>query len=291
MEFSGSGEEYSNKQFWDEYWKDEKRSGYEFLFSELVDRYVDWNKIKNYMEIGGAPGTIMSYMFHAHRLDVSTVDFCNPKILSELLDRNKIKDYKIYNENFVDFDTEPHLKKYDMVASWGIVEHFSLEESYNFIQKHKAMVSGNGYLIIELPNIRGFNWLLYRLMNNDLLKIHNLKTMDLSFLRQAIKGDKEFKILYGNYYLTSFLEYSSANEFFERHKVIKLIFGFFKSIFAVLHLNNIPNRLFSPYIVFIAQREEQSFGSAHYFHSNSDVKRVRLIYPAPGSRKLNNFRT
>lgn len=247
-------EEYSNKQFWDDYWTNEKRSGFEFLFSTLVDKYVDWNKIKNYMEIGGAPGSIMSYMFHVHRLDVSTVDFCNRKILSDFLEKNEIKNYKIYNENFMYFDVGPHQKKYDMVASWGVVEHFALEETYQFIQKQKTMVSSDGYLIVELPNIRGFNWLLYRLMNNDLLKIHNIKTMDLSFLRQSIECDKKFKILYGNYYLTSFLEYSSTNEFFYKHRFIKLIFSFLKRIFAVLHLNNISNRFFSPYIVFIAKR-------------------------------------
>lgn len=253
-------EKYSNKQFWDEYWKEEKRSGYEFLFSEIVDRYIDWNKIKNYMEIGGAPGTILSYMYNVHKLDVSTVDFCNPKILSELLDRNNIKDYKIYNEDFSLFNTTLHVKQYDLVASWGFIEHFPLEESFEFIQKHKEMVSDNGYLIVEIPNIRGFNWLLYRLMNNELLKIHNLKTMDISFLRTAIENDQKFKVLYGDYYLTSFFEYSSTNEFFEKHKVIKKLFGLLKRVFSTLHINNIPNRLFSPYIVFIAQRVEGGCG-------------------------------
>lgn len=248
--------EYSTKQFWDGYWKDEKRSGYEFLFEEIVNNYVDWGSIKSYMEIGGAPGTIMSYMYHEHGLDVSTIDFCDPHILSDLLSGNSIKNYHIYNEDFSNTDIKKHHKKYDLVASWGFVEHFELEESDKFIQKHKDMVSDNGYLIIELPNIRGFNWLLYRIMNNELLKIHNTKTMDIAFLKSAVEKGGQFGILYGNYYLTSFLEYSSTNEFFERHKLIKSVFGVLKKLFAFLKLNNIPNRLFSPYIVFIAKRIE-----------------------------------
>lgn len=250
-------EEYSNKQFWDQYWREEKRNGYEFLFSDIVDRFINWKNVKNYMEIGGAPGTIMSYMYHVHKLDVSTVDFCNPQILSDLLDGNNIKEYQIYNEDFSKFDTSLHYKKYDLVASWGFVEHFKLKESGRFIQKHKDMVADNGYLIVELPNIRGFNWLIYRVLNNNLLKIHNIKTMDLKFLREEIEKGGKFEILYGNYYLTSFLEYSSANEFFDRHKIIKKIIGTLKDIFASIHVNNIPNRFFSPYIVFIARRIEE----------------------------------
>lgn len=219
-----------------------------------MDRYLDWTQIENYMEIGGAPGTIMSYMFHTHHLRVNTVDFCDSQILSELLDRNHVEDYHIFSEDFSRFDSGAHRKEYDLVASWGFVEHFDRDQSDHFIQKHKEMVSDGGYLVIELPNIRGFNWLLYRVMNYDLLKIHNTKTMDLNFLRQAIESDHLFEILYGNYYLSSFLEYSSSNEFFDRHRVIKAVFGALKRVCAALRLNNLPNRLFSHYVVFIARR-------------------------------------
>ena len=146
---------FSNKTFWDKYWEAEKRSGYDFLFHKIVDKYIDWGRVRDYMEIGGAPGTIMSYMFHVHKLEVSTVDFCNPEILSELLERNKVRNYRIYNEDFSEFDVSPHSRKYDLVASWGFVEHFGLEDANGFIQKHKEMVSEGGYLIVELPNIRG----------------------------------------------------------------------------------------------------------------------------------------
>jgi len=163
----------------------------------------------------------------------------------------------MFNEDFRHFDITPHVKKYDLVSSWGFIEHFELEESYEFIQKHKEMVSSNGYLIIELPNIRWFNWLLYRLINNNLLKIHNLETMDISFLKRAIEKDQKFKILYGNYYLTSFFEFSSSNEFFKRHSVIKHIFELIKKSIRALHVNDIPNKFFSPYIVFIAKRVKE----------------------------------
>lgn len=249
-------EKYGNRQFWNNYWGEEQRSGYEFLFSEIVNRYINWSDINNYMEVGGAPGTIMSYMFHMHKLAVSTVDYCDSNIISELLERNRVENYKIYNDDFSEFDTANHYKEYDLVASWGFIEHFEIEKSDMFIQKHKEMVSDNGYLIIELPNIRGFNWLIYRLINKELLKIHNINTMDINFLKHSIERDNTFKVLYGDYYLSSFFEYSSMNEFFCRHRVVKKFFSIIKKVSAFLGTNNIPNRFFSPYIVFIAQRIE-----------------------------------
>lgn len=244
----------NNINFWNEYWKKETRRQEEFMFADLLDKYLEWDMIGTYMEIGGAPGSIMSYMVKHHGLDVFTVDFCNKKIIDDFMENAHVKKYKIYDEDFETFDVEKHKNRYDCVASWGFIEHFNIKLTSQFIKKHKEMVSKNGYLIIELPNIRKFNWLIYKIFNKELLSIHNIKTMDLNYLRQEIIDD-EFELLYGNYYLTSFFEYNSSNAFFKNHSIIKYIFMFFKVIGKMLHLSNIPNRVFSPYIVFIARRK------------------------------------
>lgn len=248
---------YSNKRFWDDYWNEETRKEYEFIFSPILDKYVDWTHVANYMEIGGAPGTIMVYMYHNHQLDVNTIDFCNSSIISNLLDENHVHDYTIISEDFSVFNANEHCQKYDMVASWGFVEHFDIKTSHEFIQKHKEMVGEGGYLIIELPNIRRFNWLIYRIVNNNLLKIHDLQTMDLKYLTDSIEEGNQFEILYGDYYLTSFFDFSSSNEYFDRHRVIKNLFKSLKELLSYFHLDNIPNRFFSPYIVFIARRNDR----------------------------------
>lgn len=244
----------NNKDFWNEYWKKETRRQEEFMFADLLNKYLEWDMISTYMEIGGAPGSIMSYMVKYHGIDVFTVDFCNKKIIEEFMESAQVKKYKIYDEDFETFDVKEHINRYDCVASWGFIEHFDIELTSQFIKKHKEMVSKNGYLIIELPNIRKFNWLIYKIFDKELLSIHNIKAMDLNYLRREINDD-EFELLYGNYYLTSFLEYNSSNVFFANHRIIKYIFNFFKEIGKKLHLSNIPNRFFSPYIIFIARRK------------------------------------
>lgn len=245
---------YSNSKFWSDYWIKENRNVDEFMFSDLIDQYIDWENIRSYMEIGGAPGSIMSYMSKTHDMQVSTVDFCDKNILIEFLNSAKIPNYHVYNEDFQKFDISQHERKYDLVASWGFVEHFDLSVSGELIQKHKRMVSKNGYLIIELPNIRKVNWLIYCIFNYNLLKIHNIKTMDLNFIRSEVMKGKEFELLYADYYLTSFFGYNISNEFFNKHKLIQNIFKLVQKLSQKFHINNIPNQFFSPYIVLIARR-------------------------------------
>ncbi len=44
---------WSDKEFWSRYWDKEKRKTTEFLFTALMEEYIDFKKIHSYMEIGG----------------------------------------------------------------------------------------------------------------------------------------------------------------------------------------------------------------------------------------------
>lgn len=246
---------YSDKVFWDDYWQEENRKEDQFIFSKILDRHVTWNNIRTYMEIGGAPGSIMSFMYKKHNLEVSTIDFCDRKIIDDFLSTSGLENYNVYSEDFCKFDVEGHGQKYDIVSSWGVIEHFSLENAAKIIEKKKQLVKKGGYLVVELPNIRFFNWLLYYVFDHDLLKIHNLKTMNISFLRNEIQKDG-FDILYGDYYLSSFFQYNDSNAFFDKHRIIGGLFRFISKMARNFGVDNIPNRFFSPYIVFIAKKHE-----------------------------------
>lgn len=245
---------YSDNVYWNEYWKSENRQEEVFLFAELFEKNIVAPKGASYMEVGGAPGSIMSYMYKKYSFSVSTIDFCDREIISAFLDSAGVKDYEIFSNDFCEFDVNVHSRKYDVVSSWGVVEHFSLDMAAKIIDKQKKMVKKGGYIIVELPNIRFFNWLLYYFMNKDLLAIHNLNVMDLAFLREEVQKDG-FEIVYGDYYLTSLFQYNQTNAYLQKHTSILKLFKMANSIMKKLKINDIPNRLFSPYIVFIAQRK------------------------------------
>ncbi len=250
---------YTGKEYWDQYWKKEKRGKGEkedFYFSDLMNHYICWDSVKSYLEVGGAPGTIMAFMNQQHGLRVASIDFTEKDRIEELLKARNVKDYQIYQEDFRTFDSKSHRKKYDMVASWGFIEHFKRRDTAKFIEKQKQMVSDNGYLIVELPNIRRVIWLIYYIFNRDLIRIHNLKIMDLPWLRkQVLRGD-EFKIIYSSYYFTM----NPQNEYFVNHRFLKKLCKRAVEFFNKCHCSEKIKRYFFPYIVIIARRRGAAEG-------------------------------
>lgn len=242
--------QYTEKEFWDNYWIEEKREEYDFYFEDLLNRYIDWDKLHSYMEIGGAPGSIMLFMNKKHELSVSTIDFTEKNRISRNLDIHGVKDYKIYHEDFDATDIRAHHGKYDIVASWGFLEHFSRKQTSIFIDKQMAMVGEEGYFIIELPNIRKVMWLIYWIFNRKMIKIHNLKIMDLEWLKSQVIRKHNFEILYASYYFAL----NENNVFFQRHPKLKMLCLRIVKKFKRFRLTDSIKRWFYPYIIIIAKR-------------------------------------
>lgn len=243
---------YTDKDYWEHYWDEESREDVEFYFDELLDRYIPWEDLASYMEIGGAPGSVMTHMYKAHGLTVATVDFTDSKRIIDFLNVHGVEKYSVYQSDFINFDIMSHYKKYNMVASWGVVEHFGKKVTAKFIEKQKHMVSDNGYLVVELPNIRKVLWLVYWIFNRKLIKIHNLKIMDLLWLKKCVTKDNKFELLYASYYFTM----NPQNEFFVKHRRLRKICEKIVSFFSSSSLSNNIKKWFFPYIVIIARRRE-----------------------------------
>lgn len=244
---------YTDKQYWNQYWNLESRKDINFYFSDLIDQYITWNNLRNYMEIGGAPGNIMAYMYKKHGLKVSTVDFTEKKRIEDYLKSQQVENYSIYCEDFQAFNIHPHHEKYDLVASWGFIEHFSRQTAAKFLKKQKMMVANNGYLIVELPNIRKVMWLIYKIFNRKLLQIHNLKIMDLSWLKEQITADAEFELLYASFYFSINIQ----NEWFVKHQKLRKVCEQIASFFRTRNISPTIKRWFYPYIVIIARKTQR----------------------------------
>ena len=119
---------WSSKEFWSKYWDKEKRTVSEFTFSKLMEKYINFKAIDSYMEIGGAPGVILTYMNQKYGLTGSVIDYVDKKYTENVLEENGIKNYSVYEEDFTAFNPMKHSKRYDLVASWGFVEHFDKTE-------------------------------------------------------------------------------------------------------------------------------------------------------------------
>lgn len=238
-------ENLSDKNYWDKEWEIETRKYQKFVFRELVEKFIP--KGGTYFEVGCAPGSIMCYFSKVLGYRVSGIDYSSPEVIENYLKSNEVTDFKLYVD---DFTTVEIKEKYDVVASYGFIEHF--DKYKEIIQRHKELVNENGYLILELPNLRKFNWLIYKIVNPKLLNMHNLDIMNLKKLREGL--GEGFEIKYLNYYKSSFLSFNDENAELDKNRALKVAFLSLKWLMEKLKLDNIPNRFFSPYIVLIARK-------------------------------------
>ncbi len=242
----------SDKQFWDEVWINEKRATAgdipeNYLFNPLLRKYLPQGG--TFLEIGSAPGTFLANFAKHFQYRVSGIDYSSVPIIKETLEHYGIADYDLYEADFTEFETD---KKFDVVASFGFVEHFVEYDA--IIAKQASFVDDNGYLVVELPNIRYFNYLLFRMFNPELLKIHNYQIMDDRELKKSVEALQDFTLLHCDYYKSCFLFFNEQNAEIAKRPLLRKIFVGLRWLLQKLGLENIPNRFFSPYLILIARK-------------------------------------
>ncbi len=100
---------------------------------------------------------------------------------------------EFYNTTYLDFIEN----KYDLVASFGFIEHFNNYEEV-FLQQCE-MVKEGGVLLVQFPNFRGFVQLfLHSFFDKDNLNNHVIESMDLSKYKKILPDN--FEIVYYGYY-------------------------------------------------------------------------------------------
>ena len=119
---------------------------------QYIDKFIPDTDDKSFLEIGSFPGSF-SAKFGDKGYVLNGIDIYAENALG-LVNWFKSLKYKI-GEFFVsDFFNHEFNKKYNVVGSFGFIEHFT-----NFtevIKNHLDLVEVGGYIIIVTPNYRGF---------------------------------------------------------------------------------------------------------------------------------------
>jgi len=235
------------KEFWENYWSKEKRSSDKFLFAELL-KSLNIENINSYFEFGCAPGSIMAHFHKEYKCKVCGIDLVDREIMNKYLDEEGVMTYEAHQGSLFEFDSDT---KYDFVASYGLIEHFHNYEE--IINKHKSLVADNGYLFISVPNMRYINYLINRLFDKDFLASHNLDVMDLKLLKKLILDD-QFIPVFANYYLTSYFQANEDSSRLNSRPKIKKVYHHMNRAMKHTKVDNIPNRVASPYIAVLAKK-------------------------------------
>jgi SAM-dependent methyltransferase len=238
----------TDRSFWKAFW--ESRKGLIFyikpnyVFGNILAGLIKQKNIKTTIELGGFPGYYATYLKKYEHLDTTLFDYyIHQDLINQLLEKNGLKpgDINIIEADLFKYQTD---KLYDMVLSFGLIEHFS--DTKAIIETHLQFLKPGGVLFITLPNFKSVNGWVQRKFDKENYDKHNIDSMDLQLLTESCKqlGLKEVEAYYHGRF-TVWLENKS-----ERTGLTK---AFVKAIWLIgkvaTKIVPVESKKLSPYIV------------------------------------------
>jgi len=186
----------TDRKFWKDFWANtklpqtiNKRLIIYKRLDKLFKKYLKPDKNAEILEIGCAPAAWLIYFNKEFGYKISGIEY-----LKSGCDISK-KNLKLTNTDgkiiCADlFNNKLKKDSYDYVYSCGFIEHFDPPDTA--IKKHLELLKKNGNIVVLIPNFKGFNLLLLKILNKKITENHNLKIMDLhkftnAFKKQGIK--------------------------------------------------------------------------------------------------------
>lgn len=190
----------TDRAFWKSFW--EAKTGLifpikaDYVFGEILGRLIKEKGIKTAIELGGFPGYYTIYLTKYQKLDTTLFDYyIHRDIIRQLLAANGLteQDITIIEADLFNYTPE---KQYDLVTSFGLIEHF--QDTKAIIETHLQFLKPGGTLFITLPNFVGVNGWVQRKFDLDNYNKHNIKSMNLQLLADSCKalGLKEVECYY-----------------------------------------------------------------------------------------------
>jgi hypothetical protein len=219
---------------------------------EIVNRIVPDGRF-SYIELGCAPGFCSAVVVGKKMWDISGIDFSNSESIFtgtlSLIDKKAT----YYQGDIFEFN-QP--LKFEIVSSYGLVEHFSEFELQKILFIHDKFLKKSGYLIIEVPNFNGLQYLWHSLVDKPNLQIHNTKIMDPKALASFYEA-LGYKILFCDY--VGILQVWGVSSF-EKSPLLKFLIkslGFtinkFSRLLKAVDLK-IEGKNFSPALLLVAKK-------------------------------------
>ncbi|MDB5063406.1 MAG: methyltransferase type 12 [Mucilaginibacter sp.] len=238
----------TDHSFWKAFWESRKGLIFKikpnYVFGDILAGIIAEKGIKTAVELGGFPGYYAIYLKKYQHLKTSLLDyFIHPGLVNELLEVNDLKpgDIDIIEADL--FTYEP-AEKFDMVLSFGLIEHFN--DTKFIIKEHLKFLKPGGTLFITLPNFKSVNGWVQKNFDKENYDKHNINSMDLDLLKTACRdlGLKEIEAYY-HFKFSVWLENKSEQTGIAK-ALVKAIWVAGK---IVTKLVPVESKLLSPYIV------------------------------------------
>ena len=180
----------TDRSFWKSFW--ESRIGLIFkikpnyVFGDLIGKIIADTKAQTAIELGGFPGYYAIYLKKYKGLSTTLLDyFIHPELVNKLLSTNELKEGDI---DIIEADLFNYVpaEKYDMVLSFGLIEHFN--DTQFIIGEHLKFLKPGGTLFITLPNFKSVNGWVQRKFDKDNYHKHNISSMDPALLKSSCQA-------------------------------------------------------------------------------------------------------
>lgn len=238
-----------NQEYWDKVYdhfpvdyNEEK-----VLFKDLFDKYIK-KQGGSCFEIGCYPGNYLLYLCKHFDYTANGIDktFYIEKRLIEKLKSNAVEVGEIIQGDFTIWGSD---KRYDLVCSFGFIEHFFEYEA--IIKKQLSMVNNGGIAIISCPNFTSIQGILHYILDNENYKRHHIQAMNLKRWGK-VSEEVGFLELYSGYYRTCQFWVETP----PKGKLLKLITtALIKALRTMDNKIAFPNPFTSPYMIGIYQRK------------------------------------
>ena len=238
------------------------RSNYSssLLWDVIYPTYLPKKHGLKFLELGSAPGTNLVRMKEEFHYEPYGIEYTKNGVKQnrDLFIRNGIDPNNVIHDDFLsDAVAAKYTNTFDIVYSGGLIEHFT--NVGEVIDRHVDLVAPGGLLVVGIPNLRGMNYALTKIVNGPILDVHNLSIMDKGvFCSLFDRGSLE--PLYCDYYGTINLQlFFTDNRYFKN--IVDRVFNT-GQLFLNLLLNRtlmersarLENKYTSPYLIYIGRK-------------------------------------
>ena len=218
-----------------------------WLKEQIKDNF---NNHKTCFEIGIFPSSY-STIFGKMGYQINGIDRVSEvnKSMKEWLLHKGYNVGDLFCEDFFEFNANI---KYDIVCSFGFIEHFKNYEQ--IIRKQASLVKENGIIIIETPNLRGVvQFLLKKFFDKKILDVHYIPSMNFNKWEKILK-EEGFEIINREYLgKFSFEIYPQKRNKFQ---ILLIEFIFRSRYFLKKYIFRKISRHYSPYMALIAKKTQ-----------------------------------
>lgn len=154
----------------------------DIVFGALFDAYVPIapHPSSTVLEIGCVPGMYLGYLAKHFGYRPEGVDYIRhaARMTNATLANFGVPEATVHEVDFTQWNPG---HQYDIVASFGFIEHF--HDVDVIVDKHIALTKPGGTVILEIPNFGGLQNKLHTWLDVDNLRRHNTDIMHLDFFK------------------------------------------------------------------------------------------------------------